>query len=120
MKVDKNPSLATSTRWQTFSVGNLHGHEEYSILVGLNENFQFCFEEKPRLGFYNKLVGGGAHSNLRQCARHMSIFLLVFATALLLEVLRVSTTGAFHFIIDHVTLIKGHILLVCYIATIFL
>ena len=30
-------TLATSTRWQAFSVGNLHGHEEYNILVGLNE-----------------------------------------------------------------------------------
>ena len=33
------------------SVGNLHGHEEYNILFGLNEaiffDFQFCFEEKP-------------------------------------------------------------------------
>ena len=25
-------TLSTSTRWQTFSVGNLHGHEEYNIL----------------------------------------------------------------------------------------
>ena len=30
-------TIATSTRWQAFSVGNLHGHEEYNILVDLNE-----------------------------------------------------------------------------------
>ena len=28
-------TLATSTRWQAFSIGNLHRHEECNILFGL-------------------------------------------------------------------------------------
>ena len=40
-------TLATSTRWQTFSVGNLHVREECNILFGLNDAFfRFCFGEK--------------------------------------------------------------------------
>ena len=29
--------LSISTRWQAFSIGNLHGHEECNILFGLND-----------------------------------------------------------------------------------
>ena len=35
-------TLTTSTRWQAFSIGNLHGHEECNILFVLNDTiFKF-------------------------------------------------------------------------------
>ena len=47
-------TLTTSTRWQAFSIGNLHRHEECNILFGLNFKFSILLRRKTRryLGHY--------------------------------------------------------------------